>query len=78
MMRKTARQLQIEVNGLMAAVDKGEPVPFLLGRLTTIIALSQAGMAGAALNPFSFLQQHKDQADGRTSEEEKSNQRKHG
>jgi hypothetical protein len=55
MLRKTARQLQIEVNGLMAAIDKDEPIPFLFRRLATIIALSQTGMALNAGDPFRFL-----------------------
>lgn len=54
-MRKTARQLQIEINGFMAALDKDEPIPFLLRRLTTIIMLSQRGMALSAGDPFGFL-----------------------
>jgi hypothetical protein len=53
MLRKTARQLQIEVNGLMAAIDKDEPTPFLIGRLTTIIARCQAGIV---TSPFRMLE----------------------
>jgi hypothetical protein len=74
MLRKTARQLQVEINSFMAALDKDEPVPSLIGRLTTIIALSQAGMALSAGDPFGFLKRREERQDAQTAEEKK----KHG
>lgn len=74
MIRKTARQLQIQVNELMAAVDKDEPVQALLPRLATIIALSQAGLAigtsSATFDPFGFVKPHR-MEDGHASERKK-------
>jgi hypothetical protein len=81
MLRKAARQLQVEVNSLMAAIDKGEPTPFLIGRLTTIIARCQAGIMLSPIrlpNELEPEQEERKATDGQTRNGAKVQKHKHG